>query len=145
MNERAPEFTHQVLQPTMHEKLLLRAAELVALGWTRGTAARDATGQKVPSTAPQATRWCVVGAVDRALYELYTVDVYALLGLEADAYDTAPCPLEVLRAVRRPLQHVLGRRDLAHWNDHVCPGPATAEQLLRDAAATAARSCDCSR
>ena len=142
MNERAPEFTHQVLQPTMHEKILLRAAELVALGWTRGTAARAATGQKVRSTAPQATAWCVVGAVDRALCELLNVDVYYLLGLEVDAYDTAPCPSEVLRALRRPLQHVLGRRDLAHWNDHVCPGPAAAEQLLRDAAATVARSCD---
>src|SRR5258708_20544198 len=79
MNERAPEFTHQVLQPTMHEKLLLRAAELVAMGWTRGTAARDASGQKVRSTAPQATAWCVVGAVDRALYELWAPDVYAPL------------------------------------------------------------------
>ena len=91
MNERTPEFTHQVLQPAMHEKLLLRAAELVAMGWTRGTAARDASGQKVRSTAPQATAWCVVGAVDRALYEQWALDVYALLGLEVDAYDTAPC------------------------------------------------------
>jgi hypothetical protein len=140
MNERTPEFTHQVLQPTMHEKLLLRAAELVAMGWTRGTAARDATGQKVRSTAPQATMWCLVGAVDRALYELWAVYVYALLGLEVDAYDTAPCPSELLRALRRPLQRVLGRRGLAHWNDHGCPGPAAAEELLREAAATAARS-----
>jgi hypothetical protein len=142
MNESTLEFTDQILQPEMHEKILLRAAELVAMGWTRGTAAQDATGQKVRSTAPQATAWCVVGAVDRALYELLNVDVYALLGLEVDAYDTAPCPSEVLRALRRPLQHVLERRDLAHWNDHGCPGPAAAEQLLREAAATAARSCD---
>src|SRR5258707_8536813 len=104
MNERAPEFTHHVLQPAMHGKLLLSAAELVALGWTRGTAARDATGQKVRSTAPQATAWCVVGAVDRALYELYTVDAYPPLALEVDPYDTAPRPSEVLRALRRPLQ-----------------------------------------
>src|SRR5258705_12747336 len=145
MNALAPEFTHHVLQPALHEKLLLRAAELVALGWTRGMAARDATGQKVRSTAPQATAWCVVGAVDRALYELWTLDVYALLGLEVDAYDTAPCPSEVLRALRRPLQQVLGRRGLAHWNDHGCPCPAAAEQLLRDAAAAVARSCDQNR
>src|SRR5882724_12621102 len=119
MNELTPEFTHhQVLQPTTLEKILLRAAELVAMGWTRGTAARDANGQKVRSTAPQASAWCVVGAVDRALYELLNVDVYALLGLEVDAYDTVPCPLEVLRALRRPLERVLGRHDLAHWNDH---------------------------
>src|SRR5260370_29835339 len=129
---------NQVVGPAMHEKILLRAAEVVAMGWTRGTAARGATGQKVRSTAPQATRWCLVGAVDRALYELLNLDVYALLGLEVDAYDTAPCSLEVLRALRRPLQHVLGRRDLAHWNDHGCPGPAAAEQLLREAAATTA-------
>jgi len=144
MNGSVLEFTEQVLRPAVHEKILLRAAELVALGWTRGTAARDAEERKVRSTAPQATAWCVVGAVDRALYQLWALDVYALLGLEVDAYDTAPCPSEVLRALRRPLQRVLGRRDLAHWNDHVCPGPAAAEQLLREAAATAARSCDCS-
>src|SRR3984893_19588331 len=104
MNERAPELTQHVLQTAMHEKILLRAADLVAMGWTRGTAARDATGQKVRSTAPQATAWCVVGAVDRALYELLNVDVYALLGLEVDAYDTAPCPSEVQRALVRALQ-----------------------------------------
>ena len=109
MNERAPEFTHHVLQPAMHEKLLLRAAELVALGWTRGTAARDANGLKVRSTAPQATAWCVVGAVDRALCELWSLDVYALLGLEVDAYDTASCSLAVQRALRRPLQQALLR------------------------------------
>ena len=140
MNELGLEFTEQVLRPAVHEKILLRAAELVAMGWTCGTAARDATGQKVRSTAPQATAWCVVGAVDRALYELLNVDVYALLDLEVDAYDTVPCPSEVLRALRRPLQRVLGRRDLAHWNDHGCAGPAAAEQLLREAAATAAGS-----
>src|SRR5712664_3224400 len=134
MNELAPELTQQVLRPSMHQKILLRAAELVAMGWTRETSARDATGQKVRSTAPQATAWCVVGAVDRALYELLHLDVYDLLGLEVDAYDTAPCPFAVLRALRRPLQRVLGCRGLAHWNDHACPGPAAAEQLLREAA-----------
>ena len=136
MNELAPDLMQQVLHPEMHQKILLRAAELVAMGWTRGTAARDATGQKVRSTAPQATAWCIVGAVDRALYELLHLDVYDLLGLDVDAYDTAPCPLEVLRALRRPLQRVLGRSDLAHWNDHVCPAAASAEQLLREAAAS---------
>ena len=40
MNELSPELTRKILQPAMHEKLLLRAAELVAIGWTRGTAAR---------------------------------------------------------------------------------------------------------
>jgi hypothetical protein len=80
MNELAPDLTQQVLHPEMHQKILLRAADLVAMGWTRGTAARDVTGQKVRSTEPQATAWCVVGAVDRVLYELLNVDVYDLAG-----------------------------------------------------------------
>ena len=70
------------------------------MGWTRETSARDATGQKVRSTAPQATAWCVVGAVDRALYELLHLDVYDLLGLEVDAYDTAPW-CQRLASIRR--------------------------------------------
>ncbi len=135
MNKLSPELIRHVLHPAMHQKLLLRAAELVELGWTRGTAARDAEGQKVRSTAPQATAWCVVGAVDRALYELFNLDVYDLLGLEVDAYDTALCPLEILNELGRPLQRVLGRSDLVNWNDHTCPGPAAAEQMLRQAAA----------
>jgi hypothetical protein len=142
MNERAPEFTHQVLQPAMHQKILLRAAALVAMGWTRGTAARDATGQKVRSTAPQATAWCVVGAVDQALYELLNVDDYDLLGLEVDAYDTRRVPRRSCARSGGRSNTSWGAADLAHWNDHGCPGPAAAEQLLRDGAATVARSCD---
>ncbi len=72
MNQLSPELTRHVLHPAMHQKLLLRAAELVERGWTRGTAARDADGQKVRSTSPQATAWCVVSAMGRALCELFT-------------------------------------------------------------------------
>ena len=134
MNELGLEFTEQVLRPAVHEKILLRAAELVAMGWTRGTAARDASGQKVRSTAPQAVAWCVVGALDRAVYELGALDVYALLGLDVERYDSAPCSLAIVRELRRPVQRVLGCRDLALWNDVVCPGPAAAEHLLRETA-----------
>src|SRR5260370_27021735 len=105
-------------------------------GLTTGPSARCHRGR--PSRAP-------IPDAPRAVYELWSLDdVYALLGLEVDAYDTAPCSLAVQRALRQPLRQVLGWRDLAHWNDHGCPGPAAAEQLLRAAAATAARSCDCS-
>src|SRR5260370_130791 len=102
MNTIPEDLKCQALHPAMHQKILLRAAELVAQGWTRGTAARDADGQKVRSTAPPATVWCVVGAVDRALYELLNIDVYDLLGLDADGYDTAPCPAGVMSELRRP-------------------------------------------
>ncbi len=114
---------------------MLRAAELIALGWTQRTAARDATGLKVRSTAPQATMWCVVGAVDRALYEVLNVDVHEVLGVDVEAYDGAPCRLPLVRTLRWPLCLVLGRADVATWNDAVCPDAATAERLLRQAVA----------
>jgi hypothetical protein len=40
-NQDDAELTRQTSQPAMHQKRLLRAAELVDLGWTRGRAARD--------------------------------------------------------------------------------------------------------
>jgi hypothetical protein len=76
----------------------------------------------------------VVGAVDRALYELLNIDVYDLLGLDVASYDTAPCPAGVIRELRRPLRQILGRASVGGWNDRVCPGPAAATRLLRDAA-----------
>jgi len=142
MNRIAQNLTGHVLHPAMHQKILLRAAELVAQGWTRGTAARDVGGRKLRSTAPTATAWCVVGAVDRALYELLNIEVYDLLGLDVAGYDTAPCPAGILRELRRPLRRVLGAANVAAWNDRVCPGPAAAEQFLRDAAARAGRDSD---
>jgi hypothetical protein len=135
MNMTSQDLERQVLQPKTHQKILLRAAELIDQGWTRGTAARDADGQKVRSTSPQASAWCVVGAMDRALHELLNLDAYALLGLEIEAYDKAPCPPGVLRLLRRPLQRVLGHCGPAQWNDRICPGQDAAAQLLRQAAA----------
>jgi hypothetical protein len=134
MRTLTPEVEYLIQQPAMQQKILSRAAELVATGWTRGTAARDAQGQPVRSTAPQAAAWCVVSAIDRALYELLGLEVYEMLGLDVDGYDTAPCTLAIVRELRRPLQRVMGRPDLAIWNDVVCPGPAVAERLLRNAA-----------
>ncbi len=133
-----PELEQQLQQPTVQHKILTRAAELVAQGWTRGTAARDAEGRKVRSTAPEAATWCVVGAIDRALYELVGVDVYQMLGFDVDTYDTAPCPLPAMLALRRGPERMLARRDLARWNDTVCPNGATAELVLRTAAHTLA-------
>jgi hypothetical protein len=43
----------QAVQREMHSKVLLRAAELVAMGWTRGVGARNELGQKVVATDPR--------------------------------------------------------------------------------------------
>jgi hypothetical protein len=134
MHMISQELKRQVLHPAMHRKILLRAAELVEQGWTRGTAARAADGLKVRSMSPAATSWCVVGAVDRALYELLNIDVYDLLDLDVASYDTASCPAGVMSELRRPLRQMLGRPSVAGWNDRVCPGQAAAAQLLRDTA-----------
>jgi hypothetical protein len=134
VNVISQELKRQVLHPAMQRKILLRAAELVEQGWTRGTAARAADGLKVRSMSPAATSWCLVGALDRALYELLNIDVYDLLGLDVASYDTAPCPAGVVSELRRPLWRMLGRADVAGWNDRVCPDHVAAARLLRDAA-----------
>ncbi len=41
------ELERQAFHPAMHQKILLRAAELVEQGWTHGTAARAAEDPKV--------------------------------------------------------------------------------------------------
>ncbi len=133
-----PELEQPLQQPAMQQKILTRAAELLAQGWTRGTAARDAQGQPVQSTAPAAAAWCVVGAIDRALYELVGVDVYCVLRFDVAMYDMAPCPLPAVHAVRLGPARVLGCADLARWNDTACPNAATAELVLRTAARTLA-------
>jgi len=40
MNVISQELERQVLHPAMHQKILLRAAELVEQGWTRGRPTR---------------------------------------------------------------------------------------------------------
>ena len=54
MNLISQDLERQVLHSAMHQKILLRAAELIEQGWTRGTAARAADGQKVRSTSATA-------------------------------------------------------------------------------------------
>ncbi len=55
MNERAPDLTQQVLHPAMQQKLLLRAAELVAR--PRGQRLRySAVSLGGPARAPAAAR-----------------------------------------------------------------------------------------
>ncbi len=48
MTPLTPALERQIQQPAMQRKILTRAAELVALGWTRGTAARDAPALPAP-------------------------------------------------------------------------------------------------
>ena len=48
-----------------------RAAEILeGGGWTRGTWAKNRDGCPVRALDPSAVKWCVLGALDRAAYEL---------------------------------------------------------------------------
>ena len=70
----------------MHRKILLRAAELVAMGWTTGAGARSAGDARVRGTNPIAVSWCLTGAVFRALFEIVGLDGYE--GREASIVDS---------------------------------------------------------
>src|SRR5258708_5903233 len=57
----------QAVEPEMHRKILVRAADLVAMGWTTGAGARNEHGERGQGTNPVAISWCLTGAVFRAL------------------------------------------------------------------------------
>ena len=52
------------------QKILRRAAQLVARGWCQGAVARGKGGREVLVTAPSARKWCLAGAIMRAVHEL---------------------------------------------------------------------------
>lgn len=54
----------------MPNRILVRALELIELGWTQGAFARDSTGRSVPIGSPLACQWCSDGARNRAKREL---------------------------------------------------------------------------
>lgn len=49
---------------------LNRVADILEVGWCRGTGAMDAAGMKVHVADDSACRWCLTGAVDKAGCEL---------------------------------------------------------------------------
>jgi hypothetical protein len=51
------------------ERLLVRAADLVRLGWCRGALAQDAGGRNVEPWVDSAVRWSLLGALMKAWYE----------------------------------------------------------------------------
>jgi hypothetical protein len=116
----------QAVQRETHCKLLLRAAELVAMGWTRSVGARNELGQKVVATDPQAVSWCLNGAINRALLDVLGWSWYS-------------CRLDLglWMTLRRPLRAVLRERSLStnlgSWNDLATQ--QAVEDVLRAAAA----------
>jgi hypothetical protein len=134
MNREFEDLMSQAVEPEIHRKILLRAAELVVMGWTRGSAARNEHAERVQGTNPTAISWCLSGAVYRALFEIGGIDGYQDRGAG------------IIQSVNfwwrlmRPLYRVLEKRGwpdhVLAWNDYLCGGQSEAEAVLREAAAS---------
>src|SRR6266436_7189159 len=100
MNWDGQDRMQQAIEPEMHRKVLLRAAELVAMGWTTGAGARSAGDARVRGTSPIAISWCLTGAVFRALFEIVGLDCYEGRETSNDVWCREPAePEAVLRKV----------------------------------------------
>jgi hypothetical protein len=91
---------------TMYEgaiELLLRARELVGLGWTQDADARAADGNAVDPWEERAVSWSLLGAIVAALEERST--------------NGRDLPLEHLALALGALEPFVDDDSLAHWND----------------------------
>jgi len=138
MNGDGQDRMQQAIEPAMHRKILLRAAELVATGWTTGAGARSAGDARVRGTSPIAVSWCLTGAVFRALFEIVGLDGYE--GREASIVDSVNFWWVLMQPLHRALARRGCREHVVEWNDRWCREPADAEALLREAAACLAES-----
>ena len=106
-------------KPLQHQ-VILRALEIISdeSRWTVAALARDQDGGPCQVTAPEAVRFCAVGALERAAFELlgYGVDPWLLTDIEK----------AVLGADR-------ARPSLAQINDHL--GREAVVELFKEAIA----------
>ena len=133
MRKRFEDLMRQAVEPEMHSKILLRAAELVAMGWTTGAGARNERDERVQGTSPVAVSWCLTGAVLRALFEIVGIDGYQ--GREACIRDSVNFWWDLMKPVHQALAGLGCRDHIVEWNDRWCGGAAEAEAVLREAAA----------
>jgi hypothetical protein len=88
------EQAHQILQ---------RARNLIEAGWIQGGFAKDAKGNRVACTSPDAVCFCAVGALLRAAHEIAPSD--------HDVY---------LKAKQQIMNRIttIGEMNITTWNDH---------------------------
>src|ERR1700730_4855792 len=133
MSETFEDLMRQAVEPEIHSKILLRAADLVAMGWTTGAGARNERDERVRGTSPVAISWCLTGAVFRALFEIVGIDGYQ--GRNACIRDSVNFWWALMKPVHRALAERGFRDHIVEWNDRWCGEPAEAEAVLREAAA----------
>lgn len=107
-------------------ELLLRARELVGLGWTQDADARSADGTAVHPWEDCAVRWSLLGAIVATLEERATA--------------ARELPLEQLALALGALEPFIDDDSLARWNDTASrTQDAVAAVLLAAADAAAER------
>ena len=132
MTENFKNLRSQALEPEIHTKILLRAGELVALGWTTGAGARNERAEQVHGTSPAAISWCLTAAVFHALFEIVGIDCYQ--DRNASVLDSVNFWWKLMRPIHGALAARGFRDHIVDFNDRVCTGAADAEALLREAA-----------
>ena len=113
--------------------LLERAACFVRIGWTQGTAARNAAGVPTPASGRHARCWCVVGALLVASYR------EGLLHLSAG--DETAVRRAAKHALEKQIQGVTGLTPdraalISYWNDLKEQTQANVKDTLMRAART---------
>lgn len=84
------------------EDALVRAKGLLAKGWTKGVAARNAEGEQVATRSPKAVQWCAVGALDRAT------------GTHRQAWRIYAAAVDILDQAAAPWETIVTLNDRSH-------------------------------
>src|SRR5260370_38864830 len=128
MRKRFEDLMRQAVEPEMRSKILLRAAELVAMGWTTGAGARNERAERVQGTSPVAVSWCLTGAVFRALFEIVGIDGYQ--GRKACIRDSVNFWWALMKPAHRALAARGCRDHIAGWHACCCGGPPAPEAVI---------------
>ena len=88
------------------ELVLKKAKDLVKKGWCTNASALDAIGEPVVPTDPRACRWCLTGAIERALCDINIHSPYNQLMMNEQ--------LEEILCDRYEQDHL----SLTEWNDN---------------------------
>ncbi len=109
------------MRPTT-EAILLRAAEIIAAGWTRGAGARTRKGYETTVLDPDAAKFCARGAVIKATHEIIPRDDRRFIARD-----------EAFAAVERQIVIDTGsRKSITLFNDD-CSSKHPVLRVLRDA------------
>ena len=121
------------------QEILARAANIIQdRGWTRGSFARDGRGGTIHPFAPEACRFCALGAMRFAAYEALgygraTATASNKHGMEDLAKQAASLLGGHLQ--RERTDDSPHWDDIAHWNDYEAPDGAYVVARMREAAA----------